>query len=183
METLEQRYARQFDRIDLDKSGFLDLGDLARQEEEVVRLAGVAADSPEAEHVAVQMRGGFISLIRLADSNKDAKVSKAEFVAALSQAARDKRFPSVVQERVKFAFDLVDSNHNGAIGSDELASFLARAHSVTDPAKIKVIHEDVKKVAPNGRVMLAEVEKVVADYYLDENGDTELGRALADLAM
>jgi len=74
--------------------------------------------------------GGMHGLLKQADTNKDGKTTKAEFLAASTKRA-EKRFAhmdangdGVLDEKDHQAhFDKMDADHNGSISRDEFTAF------------------------------------------------------------
>lgn len=68
---------------------------------------------------------------KLLDANKDGKVTKAEFEAAMSRQVANEQ--AEINQRAKAAFDKLDTNHNGQIS---LTEFQAQAKVSVDTAKV-----------------------------------------------
>lgn len=94
-----------FDALDTNKSGDLDLGEVLK----ALTLLGVP-----------QPREGAEALFRVADENKDGKLSFAEFRGFLAQKA----------VRLRGLFEELDLDKDGLISPSEVASGIERLYQV-----------------------------------------------------
>ncbi|MDQ6950576.1 MAG: EF-hand domain-containing protein [Mariprofundales bacterium] len=88
------------------------------------------AATPAMANEGMGRHHGIHAMLKRADTNHDGKVTKAEFIAAVTQHA-EKRFAhmdanhdGVLDDKDHQAhFDQMDSNHDGSISRDEFKQF------------------------------------------------------------
>eukprot|EP00026_Physarum_polycephalum_P017296 Phypoly_transcript_18472.p1 GENE.Phypoly_transcript_18472~~Phypoly_transcript_18472.p1 ORF type:complete len:202 (+),score=49.84 Phypoly_transcript_18472:34-606(+) len=137
----KQRWLEYFELLDADKSGFIDLGDLANATDMYSKVLRKPADSADVKGAVAVYRKFFELLIKDFDTNKDGKVSKEELLSGVEKHFIGKKaseLPAWWKEQVTAAFNFFDIDKDGSLSLEETTKnfqSLSKNTSAEDLAK------------------------------------------------
>ncbi len=120
---VEARIEAEFDKLDLNRDGYLDWSDYETLIGRNKKTARVGDDDRRIRALRAFYELHWLELLRYADTPGD-RLSKPQFVAATRASTEDTRRLNVTETGGHVIFDLIDSNGDGTISQDELTTYL-----------------------------------------------------------
>jgi len=159
-----------FDTFDFDKNGFIERCDFQSYVDGLAKLLKVDPSTDEYKKMAEANLGWFDQIKAAADTNKDGRVSEAEWMAFWTTflAAAAINAPgtmALLRTSAETTFHVLDMNKNLKIAPEEFRTWLA-AWQITEGW-----HEAFKKldVHNQGYLTKTEVTNLVKDYFLSND--------------
>jgi Ca2+-binding EF-hand superfamily protein len=153
-------------RWDVNGDGFVEEEDYAIAAERLASLSGFAPGSTEFIRIHQALMAGW-DLMRQFDSDSDGRVSAEECLSGFERMYADPdTYDAVVVQPSKEIFDLVDSDHDGAISPQEHQAFL-RALSATDE-DIAVAWEHIDP-SHDGAISRDHFVRLVDDFFRSDD--------------
>ena len=158
---------------DADGDGAIEESDYAIAAARMAGRGGFEPGSAEYEQLHGQLIRGGWELLRQFDSNGDGQVSIEEALAGFDGLHADQqRFREVIVEPAFSSFDLIDTDHDGAITADEYCSFLVAMSIDEAIARTAFPHLDLDG---DGLLSREEFVQLTEEYYTSEDPDAAGG--------
>ena len=120
---VEARIEAEFDKLDLNRDGYLEWSDYETLIGRYKKAARVGDDDRRIMALRAFYELHWLELRRYADQPEE-RLSKSQFVAATRASTEDSRRLNVTETGGHVIFDLIDANGDGAISQDELTRYL-----------------------------------------------------------
>jgi Ca2+-binding EF-hand superfamily protein len=161
-DTLKNRLELQFDKLDRDGNGYIEIADYDEAADEVCRSLGADPQSPKAQRFRTEYRSLFNRLVELLETDKDNRISREEFLAGLEGIWDQIAGYDVLKPLSAATFDLVDQNGDGAVSLDEFSK-VASAYGVPKSEYEALFRRHDKN--KDGDLAANEMHEFIAEYF------------------
>lgn len=123
-ELQERKFSAVFNSFDADNNGAIDFDDFVRVTETLCEMRGAARGSASYNALLQCFASAWEALQEVADTNRDNRVTKEEWMAFYGRVADDPdQFDHTMLRVGNGTFYLLDTDHDGAISLDEYRDF------------------------------------------------------------
>ncbi|ADD39774.1 EF-hand domain-containing protein [Stackebrandtia nassauensis] len=145
-----RKLLRRFDTLDVNGSGYLELGDYLRITSRLSRAFPVAARDERVVALVAAYRRLWRELLTEGDSDGDHRVSRDEFVTLMGRELIDSpdNFDRLLRPTIEAVFDICDVDADGVVDAGELRMML-EGYGVPDSA----VDVAVARIAPDGTTL------------------------------
>ncbi|MFI0410041.1 EF-hand domain-containing protein [Actinomadura sp. 3N508] len=165
------RYGRTFDLFDADHSGAIESSDIAALASGIVQAGNVPADSAKSQALHAAYQRFWEVLTRYADADSDGRVTREEFINAMSSGmSAGPLFTESIAEAAGAEFAVVDTDDNGQIDLAELQTFLQNAGLTPDEARQAAADMDADG---NGTISAEEYRRAWLKFYFEIDPETK----------
>lgn len=142
-----RKLLRRFDTLDVNGSGYLELGDYLRITSRLSRSFPVAAGDDRVVALVGAYRRMWRELLSQGDTDGDRRVSRDEFVTVMGDGLIDSpgSFDALLRPTIEAVFDICDMDADGRVDADELRRML-HGYGVPESA----VDTAVARIAPDG---------------------------------
>ncbi|GAA3861569.1 calcium binding protein CalD [Saccharothrix violaceirubra] len=152
----------QFDKLDNDGSGYIELADYDRTAEALIKATGASVGSAAAQAVRAEYHKLFQRLADQLDTDRDGRISREEYFANIEDIYTTEGEYDILRPLSVAAFQMIDQDGDGRVSLQEFRA-VGQAHGVPEAEYADLF--DKHDTDGDGSLSLQEIHNFIEEYF------------------